>query len=67
MSAFSSAGLEQNVRTIPERHKPVVELIALMEQSDEPWRYEDYILWRATELEDPHAKEWVLGRVQGHG
>lgn len=38
-----------------------------MQESDEPWRFEDLILWRATELEDPKAIAWVCSQVQGHG
>lgn len=49
------------------RHLPVAELITLMDGSDEPWVYEDMILWRAGELEDPKAIEWVCSQVKGHG
>lgn len=49
------------------RHLPVAELIDLMEEADEPWRFEDLILWRAGHLEDPAAIEWVCGQVKGSG
>ncbi|BCO56056.1 hypothetical protein MINTM005_13000 [Mycobacterium intracellulare] len=59
--------LTQNTREIPQQHLPVDQLIQLMQESDEPWRFEDLILWRATELEDPKAIAWVCSQVQGHG
>lgn len=49
------------------KHLPVSELIKLMEQSEEPWRFEDMILWRAAELEDPKAIDWVCSQVKGEG
>lgn len=48
---------------VAERHLPVDELLRRMEVAEEPWRYEDHILWRAGHLEDPKAIAWVCDQV----